>query len=108
MTTEQTNILATCHRLTASLASSEPPKWQTWNWPYWHEQTILGPRYEPTKWFGPMSEAERMRYRRACDALAEAGLVRLNRACGKKFTNLQLTEAGEQVARELTPAGQPA
>ena len=105
---EQRMILVEClRRQREHRKTPPPPKWQIWDRRGRDEQTRHGPRYGSGEWFGEMPEYQRMRFRRAVDALEAAGLIRTWRACGKRLTNIKLTAAGKTAAEEIL-AGQNA
>ena len=101
MTPEKTAILTRCFELTKALETSEPHPWEVWEHREWELESENGPRYLIGRWFGPLDERRRMRYRRAVDSLERDGLVKTHREWGVRLTHLALTEAGEAIAREL-------
>jgi hypothetical protein len=101
MKPEEKALLTRCLALQAEIEASEPEEWKSWERRPWEQQYIYGPAYFIGQWFGPLPERMRMRYRRALDVLAEAGLVELHREYGVRLTNVKLTEAGEVEARKL-------
>ena len=100
MTDEQKTVLLRCVELADALPAAEPEPWQ-----YAHREWLFemeyGPRYLAGRWFGPIGERMRMRYRRAVDALESQGLVKLHREWGTKLTHLSATPAGRAVVAEL-------
>ena len=108
MNREHERILVECLRRTEENAAWEPPAWRQWDVLERLDQVEHGPRYGCGAWFGPVTEAQRMRYRRALDDLACDGLLTLVRT-GPRLTHVKLTEDGMHVARELAgrqPAAQ--
>src|SRR5262249_26263086 len=98
--TEEIDILTRCLELENQLEEREPPAWH-WERNDWEQQVACGPRYLCSRWFGPLSERVRVRYRRAIDRLEERGLIETHREWGTKLSNLQLTALGTETAEEL-------
>jgi hypothetical protein len=94
-------ILIGCLVRAGQLASNEPPAWAYWEHDAWLEEIEHGPRYGCGAWFGDVSEARRMRFRRAIDSLAARRLLVPWRAAGRRLTHVRLTKQGERVARRL-------
>lgn len=101
MTLEQQAILTRCLALQAEIEANQPHAWNVLERREWEIESAHGPRYLAGRWFGPLHERERMRYRRAIDVLERDRLVVTHREWGGKLTNVALTAAGEDVARQL-------
>lgn len=100
MTNEQKTVLLRCVELTDALPTSEPKPWEFGRLE-WEEQMDLGPRYLASRWFGPINERMRMRYRRAVDVLESQGLVETHRAWGTRLTHLRATDKGRAVVDRI-------
>jgi hypothetical protein len=83
------------------IEQSEPPSYRWFDRPRWEEQIEYGPRYAVSTWFGSVDEAQRQRYRRSLNKLAELGLLQLT-TYGGRLSNVKPTEEGRRVAKSFT------
>ncbi len=101
MNHQSQKILTRCHELQVANSKSEPQEWQTWLLRDWQEVEDHGPTYKASKWFGSMPERDRVGMRRCIQKLEKAGLLTIWRRWGTQMTNVKLTEAGEEIARNM-------
>ncbi len=105
---EHRDVLSTCYERTQWIAATEQPTLrQRRALAVWQDETEFGPRYSCRSWFGKVSPAERMRYRRAIQVLDEAGLLvvtSFEAFRARTVIHMQLKTTGETIARQLLTA----
>jgi len=102
MRTEHARILIEClARQNAIAATPEPASWEWWNVREHRDCLTYGPRYEPAKWFGGLTNAQRQRYMRAVYDLDAEGLLLAFKSEGNRLQRVKLTEAGLARAAKL-------
>lgn len=102
MRPEDEAILLEAARRMADLDRQEPPPaWRIWDRQPFDEQRENGPEYRPFDWFGPHSEAERVRYLRAIRRLETAGLLVTHQRLGRRLSHVKLSPLGQEIAQRL-------
>ncbi|WP_146451958.1 hypothetical protein [Bythopirellula polymerisocia] len=76
----------------------------------WHCQRIAydaeiehGPQYSGLDWFGPKNASQQYKLLRDIRKLEALGLLTVNKADGRRITNLQLTTRGLNAVSQLNP-----